>query len=75
MVNYQKNIRDLREDRDLKQSDVAKILNTTQSTYSKYEKGLRQLSIEQLAVLCKYYNVSADYFLGFTKKQKPLPNE
>ena len=75
MVNYQKNIRDLREDRDLKQSDIAKILNTTQSTYSKYEKGLRQLSIEQLAILCKYYNVSADYFLGFTKKQKPLPNE
>lgn len=75
MKNYQKQIKDIREDRDLKQEDIAKILNTTQSTYSKYEKGLRQLSIEQLATLCKYYNITADYFLGFTKKQKPLPKE
>lgn len=75
MINYQKAMRDLREDRDLKQIDLAKELNTTQSTYSKYEKGMRQLSIEQLAKLCEFYNVTADYFLGFTKKQKPLPKE
>lgn len=75
MVNYQKIIKDLREDKDLKQEDVAKILHTTQSTYSKYEKGTRQLSIEQLATLCNFYNITADYFLGFTKKQKPLPKE
>lgn len=72
MINYQKRIRDIREDRDLKQNDIAKILNTTQSTYSKYEKGIRQLSIDQLATLCEYYNVTADYFLGFTDKIKPI---
>ena len=72
MVNYQKAMKDLREDRDLKQTDIAIILNTTQSTYSKYEKGTRQLSIEQLATLCEFYNVTADYFLGFTNKQRPI---
>lgn len=72
MVNYQKIMKDLREDRDYKQSEIAAILNTTQSTYSKYERGERQLDINQLATLCKFYNISADYFLGFTDKQRPI---
>lgn len=75
MVNYQKIMRDLREDKELKQSDIAKILNVTQSTYSKYEKGIREISIDQLATICKFYNITADYFLGFTKIQKTLPIE
>lgn len=75
MVSYAKRLRDLREDRDLKQEHIAKALHTTQSYYSKYELGKRPLPIEHLITLCKLYNVSADYILGFTKNQKPLPKE
>lgn len=75
MVSYAKRLRDLREDRDLKQEHIAKALHTTQSYYSKYELGKRPLPIEHLITLCKLYNVSADYILGFTKNQKPLPKD
>lgn len=73
MTSYQKRIRDLREDRDIKQSDIAKLLHTTQSYYSKYELGKRPLPIDHLITLCKLYNVSADYILGFTDTPTPLP--
>lgn len=72
MIKFTKRLKDIREDRDLKQSDVATVLKTTQSTYSKYERGERRLDVEQLAELCKFYNVTADYFLGLTDKQRPI---
>lgn len=75
MVSYAKRLRDLREDRDLTQAHIAKALHTTQGYYSKYELEKRALPIEHLITLCKLYNVSADYILGFTKNQKPLPKE
>lgn len=75
MKNYNEIIRDLREDNDLNQSEIAKILNTTQTYYSKYERGIHPLPIEHLITLCKFYNVSADYILGFTGEQKPLPKQ
>lgn len=61
-------IRDLREDRDLKQDDVANILKITRQQYQLYESGKRKLPIDQLTELCKFYNVSADYILGLTNK-------
>lgn len=64
MKNYMQNIRDLREDHDLSQSDVAKVLGTTQQVYSRYETGQNELPIRHLVTLCKYYKVSADYILG-----------
>ena len=73
MVSYAKRIRDTREDRDLKQEHVAKVLHTSQSYYSKYELGKRPLPIEHLITLCKFYNLSADYLLGFTNEPKQLP--
>lgn len=73
MVSYAKRIRDTREDRDLKQEHVAKVLNTSQGYYSKYELGKRALPIEHLITLCKFYNLSADYLLGFTNEPKQLP--
>lgn len=73
MVSYAKRIRDTREDRDIKQADIAKALHTTQSYYSKYELGKRPLPIEHLITLCKLYDLSADYLLGFTNEPKPLP--
>lgn len=63
-MNYAENIRALREDRDLKQKDIAELLQTTQQYYSQYETGKRALPIEHLITLCKFYNVSADYILG-----------
>ncbi len=57
-------LKDLREDRDLKQKDVAEYLNIRQNTYSQYENGQRQLPIDVLIKLSKYYGVSTDYILG-----------
>lgn len=70
-MNYAQNIKNLREDNDLYQKDIAKLLGTTQSYYAQYENGKRPLPIEHLITLCKFYNVSADYILGLTKNPKP----
>ena len=59
-------IRDLREDNDLKQKDLAKILSVDQSTYSDYENGRINVPIEQLIKIADFYNVSLDYLVGRT---------
>lgn len=64
-------IRDLREDRDLTQREVAEFLHIKQNTYSQYENGLRQLPIEHLISLARFYQTSTDYILGLTKEKKP----
>ena len=64
-------IREIREDKDLTQSDIAKILNASQVAYSFYEIGKRQLPIELLIKLAKYYNTSTDYLLELTDERKP----
>lgn len=61
---YMSKIRDLREDRDKTQADVANYLGIKQTVYSRYETGRSQMSIRMLIELCKYYHVSADYILG-----------
>lgn len=63
-------IRNLREDKDLSQTDVAELLNTSQTVYSRYERNERSLPIEMLYELCKFYKVSADYILGLTDNPK-----
>ena len=65
-VDYRKGLLDLRTDKDLKQEDVAKVLNTTKQSYSNYERGYRKLSIDDLMKLADFYNVSTDYILGRT---------
>lgn len=65
MTQYRR-IRDLREDRDLKQKDMAKILNCSQQVYSNYELGQRDIPTEILIRLSEYYQVSVDYLLGLT---------
>lgn len=59
-----KRIRDLREDKDLSQSQIASILNISQSTYSRYESGYLDVPSEVLIALSRFYNVSVDYILG-----------
>ena len=65
-MNYRKRIRDLREDNDLKQEDIARILKTSKQGYSNYERGYRKLPIDDLIILADFYGVSADYILGRT---------
>lgn len=65
-------IRDLREDKDLLQKDIAEILQTTQQQYSKYETGKADITGEKIIKLCRYYNISADYILGLIDHPKPL---
>jgi len=65
---YIKRIRDLREDHDKTQKEIADILGTSQTMYARYERGANELPIHHLITLCKYYKVSADYILGIKKK-------
>ena len=64
-------IRDLREDSNLTQSDVAKYLHIKQNTYSQYENEQRQLPLSCLIALAKFYKTSTDYILGLTDKINP----
>lgn len=65
-------LRGLREDRDLKQSDIARLIGTTQQQYSKYEMGSSDLPTRALVILADYYNVSTDYLLGRTDSKEGL---
>ena len=64
MKEYWEIMRELREDHDLRQEDIARLLGTTQQVYSRYEKGINELHIRHLKTLCRFYHVSADYLLG-----------
>ena len=68
MKAYCELLRELRENRDLKQSDIAAVLNTTQQVYSRYETGINELPLRHLVTLCRFYRVSADYLLGLNKE-------
>lgn len=69
MKEYPEILRELREDRDLKQSDIAKVLGTTQQVYSRYENGQNEMPVRHIITLCRYYNVSADYVLGLPQEK------
>lgn len=66
-------IRNLREDHDLLQKDLAQILNCSQVCYSRYELGTRDIPTDVLIKLANYYNTSIDYLLGRTDEIKPYP--
>ena len=70
MMNIHR-LKDLREDNDLTQADIAKTLKTTQQQYSKYEIGIRLIPIDKLNILADYYKTSTDYILGRTNIKKP----
>ena len=67
---YLQRLKDLREDRDLGQSDIARLLHTTQPQYSRYETGERELPLRHLVTLAQFYSVSADYILGRTNDKQ-----
>lgn len=66
-MKYNERIRELRENARKNQTEIAKMLGTSQSYYSEYELGKRELPIKHLIKLCRYYKVSADYVLGIKK--------
>ena len=71
-MSYRKRLRSLREDRDLSQTDIGKLLQKSQQGYNHIEVGRAELKIDDLAQLCKFYNVSADYIIGLIDEAKPL---
>lgn len=70
MADYRTRLRDVREDRDLTQAEVGKLINKSQQGYNHIEIGRSELKIDDLVVLCKFYNLSADYMVGLTNKAK-----
>lgn len=67
MDYYVRYLRNLREDHDLTQREIAEILGTSQTMYARYERGANELPIRHLITLCRYYKVSADTVLGLKK--------
>ena len=68
-TSYLKRMRDLREDGDILQREVAEVLGTSQTMYARYERGANELPVHHLITLCRFYGVSADYFLGLSDKK------
>ena len=71
MKTYPEILRDLREDRDYTQAQIAEVLGTTQQVYSRYENGINEMPVRHLWRLCEFYPVSADYVLGLP----PYPHQ
>lgn len=69
-MKYYERIRGLREDRDLKQEDIARILQTSQSYYAQYENGKRPIPFERIIIIAEFYGVSLDYIAGRTNNPK-----
>lgn len=76
MRTFIEKLKGLREDNDLTQTQVAKVLGTSQTMYARYERGANEMPIHHLVTLCKFYNISADYLLDTTpdpkRKQKKI---
>lgn len=69
-MDYRRRLRELREDHDLSQAQVGKLLNKSQQGYSHIENGKADLQIDDLLILCEYYKVSADYIIGRSNKMR-----
>lgn len=70
MADYRERMRNLREDRDLTQAELGKILNKSQQGYNHIEAGRAELKIDDLVKLCKFYDLSADYLIGLTNTKR-----
>jgi len=66
-------LKEIREDKDLTQKDIAKILNTSQQQYCRYELGTRLIPLDKINILAKFYKTSIDYLIGETDERKPYP--
>ena len=71
-MDYRVRLKNIREDHDLTQAQIGKLLHKSQQGYNHIETGRAELKIEDLAILCRFYNISADYFVGLSDDLKPL---
>lgn len=71
IMDYRERLRQIREDRDLTQAEIGKLLDKSQQGYNHIETGRAELKMEDLAKLCRFYNLSADYILGLIDKPRP----
>lgn len=71
IVYFYQRLRDLREDKDMPQKDIAQLLGITTQQYSLYETGKREIPFHHVITLAKFYNVSLDYIAGLTNNKKP----
>ena len=71
-MNAYQRLKDLREDKDLKQTDIAKLLGTTRQQIGKWENGIQAMGIDKYITLAKFYNVSLDYLAGLVDTPKKL---
>ena len=69
-MDYRERLRNIREDRDLTQSEIGKVLNKSQQGYNHIEAGRAELRIDDLITLCQFYDLSADYIIGLVNKPK-----
>lgn len=69
-MDYRRRLRDIREDRDLTQAQLGEVLDKSQQGYNHIETGRAELKIEDLAKLCRFYDLSADYIIGLTDKSR-----
>lgn len=74
-MKYNERIRELREDNDFNQSQIAEILNVGQKTYSDYELGKTRIPIDSIIKLAKHYNVSVDYICGVSNIKNEYPKK
>lgn len=70
-MSFREKLKEIREDRDISQKEIAEVLGVKQSAVSKYENGLREYKVEDIIKLCKFYNISADYILELPKMPYP----
>ncbi len=71
-MDYRTRIKNVREDRDMTQAEIGKLLQKSQQGYNHIEVGRAELKIDDLITLCKFYNLSADYLIGLTDIPAPL---
>lgn len=75
IMNYMVRMRNLREDNDLTQQQIAVLLGTSQTMYARYERGANEMPIRHLIRLARYYDVSTDYLLGLTNVKTEFPKK
>lgn len=71
-IRYYPRLRDMREDHDLTQTQIAEVLGTVQTQYSKYEQGIQEIPFHHVITLAKLYNISLDYLAGLIDEERPL---
>ncbi len=67
-MDYRERLRNIREDRDLTQAEIGKLLNKSQQGYNHIESGRAELKLDDLVTLCRFYDLSADYIIGLVNK-------